>query len=316
MNLKEFGGEKAIVNFLKKEFNSKNKKIAKGIGDDAAVIKRGNTFQVITTDMLCEDDHFSLNYFTPFQIGYKSMEASISDVYAMGATPTYTLVSVSFKKNTSVEFFKEFFRGIKKSALRHNVQVIGGDTTHGKKMSVSITVIGETKKPVYRRGAKENDLVFVTGKLGGSTAGLECFRKKIEGNEKVKQKHTNPNAQKSLAKKVAEIATALEDVSDGLATEIKNICAESKCGAIINAEQVPISMETKKAAKALKKNALDFALFGGEDFELVFTVHLKNRKKAKKIATQVGTIIKEKKVYLKTNSKTAELKKTGFDHFK
>ncbi|MFH1588362.1 MAG: thiamine-phosphate kinase [Candidatus Diapherotrites archaeon] len=321
MNLKEFGGEKAMIAFLKKNFASKDKNVIKGIGDDAAVIKKdskGKEVFVVTTDMLCEDDHFSLKYFTPFQIGLKSMESNVSDIASMNAIPKYAFLSVAFKKNTTAKFFKEFFEGVKKSCKRNKTELIGGDITHGKKIAVSITIIGEAKRKeiVYRKGTKSGELIFVSGKLGDSKAGLGCFRKKIKGFNYVKKKHLEPKARTDISKAIGKIATAMEDVSDGLASEVKNICGESNCGAVIYWEKIPVSKECEKTAERFNTNGKNYALFGGEDFELVFTVKKKDKKKAEKLGFCVGEIIKGKKVFLERNEKKIELTKTGFDHFK
>ncbi|MBN2126935.1 MAG: thiamine-phosphate kinase [Candidatus Diapherotrites archaeon] len=319
MLIKNAGGEKFLIELLKKEFHCSAKNVLKGIGDDAAVIQKDkNNFFVITTDMIYEDDHFSLNYFTPKQIGIKAMESNVSDIAAMGAKPVYAFISIALTPDTTIEFFEEFIKGIKFSAKKHKIMVLGGDTTHGNKIVVNITLIGEAKKQdlVFRDGAKPGELIFVSGNLGASTAGLELFKNKIKGFNSVKKKHLEPCARTDISNKLNKFATAMEDVSDGLASEVKNICSESNCGAIIFEKNIPISSETIKAGKTLKKNAVDFALYGGEDFELVFTVKKKDEKKAKKFGFLVGETIKEKKVFLLEKGKLNLMEKTGFDHFK
>ncbi|MBI5553920.1 MAG: thiamine-phosphate kinase [Candidatus Diapherotrites archaeon] len=315
MNLQEFGGEKTMVNHLKKLFHMNNPSILKGIGDDAAVVKPFKQKMVITTDMICENDHFSLEYFTPYQIGGKAFESSVSDIYAMGAIPRYALVGISLKKDASAEQFRELFQGIHDSAKRHACAIIGGDTTHADQVVVSVTVIGEAKKPILRSGAKPGDLIFVSGPLGASTAGLHLLKNKMPGFAHEKKKHLMPRARRDVTPAIAKIATALEDVSDGLASEVKNICAESNCGAVIEEEKIPIRSSTRKAAQQLGKNALNFALSGGEDFELVFTVHPKNQQKARKWGIPIGTIVSGKTVFLQKNGKKTELTQGGYDHF-
>ena len=295
-----------------------NKRVVLGIGDDAAVIKSGNQLLVITTDMFVEKDHFSLDYFYPEDIGIKAMEANVSDIAAMGAKPLYAFISISLHKKTSAEFIRSFYNGIYKSAKKHRADVLGGDTSHGSLMTVNITLIGEVKRRkdlCLRSDAKTGDLIFVTGKLGASTAGLNLFLKKKKGFDFVKSKHLRPKARMDLSGKIAEIANAMEDVSDGLASEVRNICLASKKGAVIFAESIPIHSETKKAAEVLKQNALDYALFGGEDFELVFTVNKKYAKRAEKLGKLVGKIIKGKKIFLEKKGRKEELKKFGYDHF-
>ncbi len=318
MNIKSIGGEQELIKMIERK--PKNKNVLLGIGDDAAIIKTGKKL-VLTTDLLVEDDHFSLKWSTPKQIGAKAMEVNVSDVGAMNAKPLYALVSVCLKKSSSVEFVKGLYDGINSVAKKYKIDIIGGDFTHGEKIVVNIAMIGEpVGKPCLRKGAKPGNYVFVSGKTGESTAGLELFRKKLKGFKRIKKKHLEPKAELKKALQIGKIATAMEDVSDGIASEVKNICIQSKCGAEIFTDKVPIAVDVKKAAEKLKKSALDFSLFGGEDFQLVFTVSKKNLSKAKTLGTLIGKITFEKKVFLvenfnKKDYKKRELKKAGYDHF-
>lgn len=297
----------------------KSKDVAAGIGDDAAVFKSRAGSYAVTTDMIVEGDHFSLDYFSPYEIGIKAMESNASDIAAMGATPLFAFVSISLKPGTSERFLKEFYRGLHRSCAKHKIDILGGDTTHGDIMVVNVTLIGHAspgQKLVYRSGAKEGDLIFVTGKLGASTAGLKLFLKKIKGHEFVKKKHTQPACRLDVSGKIAKFATAMEDVSDGLASEIRNICMASGKGAIICADCVPIADATYKAAAVSNLGALEFALYGGEDFELVYTAPKSKRREAEKYGTCVGEITSGSgKVFLKTNGDMKLLRKFGFDHF-
>ncbi len=313
MQIKTIGGEQALIKMIKRK--PRNKNVLLGIGDDAAIIKAGKKV-VLTTDLLVEDDHFSLKWSTPKQVGAKAIEVNVSDIAAMNASPLYALVSVCLKKNTSVEFVKGLYNGINSAAKKYGIDVIGGDFTHGEKIVINIAMIGEpVGKPVLRKGAKPNDYIFVSGKTGESTAGLELFRKKAKGFKRIKKKHLEPKAELKKALQIGKIATSMEDVSDGIASEVKNICAQSKCGAEIFTDKIPIAFDVKKAAERVGKNALSFSLFGGEDFQLVFTVGKKNLGKAKKLGTLIGRITSGKKIFLVENFKKSELKKAGYDHF-
>ena len=279
MRIKDIGGERALIERIARK--KKDKDVVVGIGDDAAVVKWGKERLVITTDMFVEGDHFSRGYFSARNTGWKAMEANVSDLAAMGAKPKYALVSMALTSNTSVEFVEEMYKGLRASAKRHGIEIIGGDTTHGGKIVVSITLLGKAGKRLpLRNNAKAGDLIFVTGKLGGSTAGLYLFQKKLKGFKKVKEKHIKPKAQSGKGLKIAAFANACEDVSDGLASEVKNICKASKCGAVLYYEKIPVAKETEQAAKRLGKNAKDLALFGGEDFELVFSCRKRQEKSA------------------------------------
>ncbi|VVC71852.1 Thiamine-monophosphate kinase [uncultured archaeon] len=197
--------------------------------------------------------------------------------------------------------------------------MLGGDTTHGEITVVSITLIGHSKSRrdlITRSGATAGDLIFVTGALGASTAGLKLFQNKIPGFAFEKKKHLNPTARIGVSSKIAKFATAMEDVSDGLASEVRNICLASRTGAVIFAEKIPIRKTTIEAAERLGDDARDYANFGGEDFELVFTVNEKDESRAKKFGTLVGVVTRDSgKVCLSENGRKRQLTRFGFDHF-
>jgi len=314
MRIKSIGGELGLIRMIKRK--PKRRGILVGIGDDAAVVKPGNKRLVLTTDLLVEGDHFSLKWSTPRQIGVKAIETNVSDIAAMNAKPMYALISVSLKKDTSVEFVRSLYSGIYASAKRYGIEVIGGDFTHGENIVVNVVLVGEAESNIcLRRNAKPGDLIFVSGSIGGSAAGLELLRKRVRGFHDVKRAHLEPKAQLKKALRIGKIANAMEDVSDGLASEVRNICAESRCGAEIFIEKIPVSRRVRKAAKAVGKNAVDFALFGGEDFQLVFTVSKKKLSKAKNLGTLVGRIISKRKIYLVKGKRKSELNRAGYDHF-
>ena len=292
------------------------KEVICGIGDDAAVIKYGNKFLLLTTDTIFEHDHFSFSYFTPEQIGIKAIESNFSDIAAMGGNPLYALVSLVLKSDSTMLLVDGIYKGMRKRCKKYNVDIIGGDTTHGDANVITITLVGETDKKhlCMRKDAKPGDLVFVTGLLGASTAGLHLFRKGIKGFKKIKAYHTTPKSRLDVSWKIAGYANAMEDVSDGLASELRNISEQSKCGAIIYPDKVPIDKQTHMAAQACGESALDFALYGGEDFELVYTVSKERSKTA--YGYRVGEITKGNGVYLKKDNRLTKLMKFGYDHFK
>ncbi|MDO9464878.1 MAG: thiamine-phosphate kinase [bacterium] len=292
------------------------KEVICGIGDDAAVIKYGNKFLLLTTDTIVEHDHFSFSYFTPEQIGIKAIESNFSDIAAMGGVPLYVLVSLVLKSDSTMHMVEEIYKGMRNRCKKHNVDIIGGDTTHGNANVITITLIGETDKKhlCMRKDAKSGDLIFVTGLLGASTAGLHLFRKGINGFKVTKRCHTTPQSRLDVSWEIAGYANAMEDISDGLASELRNISEQSKCGAIIYADKVPIDKQTYMAAQACGESALDFALYGGEDFELVYTVSKERSKKA--YGYCVGEITKGKGIYLKKDNRLTKLTKFGYDHFK
>jgi len=311
MKVKDIGGEFALINRIK----SKNKDFVKGIGDDCAVINLGNKTFAITTDTLVQDDHFSLKWFTPKQIGMKAIEINASDVGAMGAKPLYCLVSLVLPRDIEVKVIDGVYAGMKHAAKKYNIKIIGGNITHGKQLIIDIDMFGEVKKEnlCQRKEAKPGDFILVTGNLGASTAGLELFRANKKPNPYVAKKHTEPKANMHKVKPFLKYINAMIDVSDGLASDVSRICEQSNCGAIIYADNVPIRDETRTDAKRLNKDPLDYALYGGEDFELAFSVSEKNLSKVKGFL--VGEITKKKGVKIYHYGKQKPIKKHGYDHF-
>lgn len=333
MNLKKFGGEFKFIESIAKTY--KDKKIIRGIGDDAAVIHFGNRYLLVSTDTIVEGDHFSLDYFSPKEVGGKAIESSISDIVAMGGKPQYVFLSLCLPKDVKVKTMKEIYQGIYQKCDKYNIAVLGGDTTHSKNMVVSVTVLGEGQKGkiCFRSDAKIGDLIKVTGKLGASTAGFHFFQSfykkntnnsndksktKIEEKKMdfVKKKHLRPQCRLDIVDKINFHANAMQDISDGLASELKHICKASKVSAIIDGE-IPIDEKTHLAAQLMGQDAVNFALYGGEDFELVYTVAKKHVNKTPGVV--VGKIIrsvnKKHSVFLQQGEKKILLQKSGYDHF-
>ncbi len=313
MDISKIGGEFALINKLTKK--PVNRKIVKGIGDDAAVIKYANSYLVLTTDTLVEGDHFSLRYFTPRQIGRKAVEINVSDIGAMGAEPKYFLVSLVIPIKMDTEIIEKIYMGLRQAGRKYKIEIIGGNITHGSQFTIDIFMLGEAKKEnlKFRSSAKPGDAIMVSGDLGSSSAGLHLFLKNISGFNNVKKKHLEPKAKFYKVKPFLKYINAMIDVSDGLASEVKRICEQSGTGAVIYADSVPVKPSTEKAAKACGRDALDFALYGGEDFELVFTVSKKNMGRVK--GFKVGEITDKKGIRIKKDGREKILKKHGYDHF-
>lgn len=313
LNISQIGGEFALIERLAKEPASR--KIIKGIGDDAAVIKVGNRYLVFTTDTLVEGDHFSLKYFTPEQIGKKSVEINVSDIGAMGAEPKFFLVALVLPRHIDVKIIENIYKGMRQKSAKYKIEIIGGNITHGKQLIIDIFMIGEVKKKnlKLRSDARPGDLIFVSGDLGSSTAGLKLFLKNKKGFNRIKKRHLEPKAKFSKVRPFLKYINAMIDVSDGLASEVTRICEQSNTGAVIYPDLVPIDPETIKAAWSCKENPLDYALYGGEDFELVYTVSRKNANKVK--GFMVGEITAGKGVRLLKDGREEPLSKHGYDHF-
>ncbi len=312
MKVKDIG-EFGLINRITKR--PIDKKILVGIGDDAAVFKTDKDLQVLTTDCLVEGDHFRREWFTAMQIGMKAIEINVSDIAAMGAIPKYVLVSIALPKNLDVEFVDRLYEGMWKTCDKYNIEIIGGNMAHCEKIVISITLTGEVDKNNLglRSGAKPGDFIFVSGHLGNGGAGLRLLQEGILGFEKVKKSYLEPKAQLKTALKIAPFVNCMIDVSDGLAPEVKHICDESKCGAIIYKDKVPISDEVRAVAIRLDEDEYDYALYGGEDFELVYTASNENLNKIKGFL--VGEIIENKKINLYSNGKEKAIAEKGYDHF-
>ncbi|MBU0761586.1 MAG: thiamine-phosphate kinase [Candidatus Altiarchaeota archaeon] len=312
-SIRDFGGEFKLIDEITKPGGA-----VVGVGDDAAVLKyKKDKYLLFTTDMLCEGDHFRRNWSTPYQIGVKSMEANVSDIAAMGGLPTYAVVSISLTNDMTVEYMKQLYRGMYSVAKRYNYKIVGGDTTHSKTMTINVAMLGVVEKKLLslRSDAKVGDLICVTGDLGKSMAGLKLLLRDVKGDVRA---HLMPKCRLHEAREIARYCNAMIDVSDGLASEVNHICSQSNVGAIVYGEKIPISKATSASAKKLGDDPVDYALNGGEDFELTFTVP---KEKLGKIEvncpiTVVGEILpKDKGSRISYNRQIKPLT-GGFNHFK
>lgn len=331
-------GEFGLIEKLKKLVEAKQSKDANiviSIGDDAAVIDTGGKFYtILTTDSLVENIHFKLPMMPPFALGYKAMAINLSDIAAMAGLPTYALISVGLKQRTEVEFVEELYKGALQAGEQYGVKIVGGDTTSAPALMISLSVLGQVEPAILRRRseAKVGDLILVTGELGASSAGLELmkdpsFRNKIDQADALIKAHQFPTPRLNEARLVSKYgAHAMEDISDGLASEIIHISQESKVGAQIHLDSLPISSGVTQIAQLKGENQFDFALYGGEDYELVFTA---NREAVSKIKAQVeaetrtkvsiiGEIVSERDRISLVNSKgrREKLVQHGYEHFR
>ncbi|MFH1125697.1 MAG: thiamine-phosphate kinase [Candidatus Altiarchaeota archaeon] len=318
-SIKKFGGEFALIDVMAKIIGRpKDKSVVVGIGDDTAVVEFDKKhYLLFTVDMLVESDHFRKEWSTPEQIGMKAMEINVSDIAAMGGLPKYALVSISLPEDTPVEFIKKIYGGMSKIARKYKFDIIGGNTTHGRSLVIDVIVIGlvDKDKVCRRSDARVGDLICVTGDLGKSTAGLETLKAGLKGDVK---EHLEPKCRLKEAQEIAKYANAMIDVSDGLASEVNHICEMSKVGAEVFKGKIPMSKNTLKLAKNLKKDAYSFALHGGEDFELVFTIPKQKLEKIKIRCpvTVVGRIVDKRYGANLVNKGEKIPLKGGYDHFK
>lgn len=282
-------------------------------GDDGAVILHGHSPVAYTTDAFCEGVHFSFDYFSPFDLGVKVVEATASDVVAMGGRPQNILISLSIKKDSPVSTVEELYDGIHEACARVGARIIGGDLTGSRGgIMLSLTCFGELiDKPATRSGARVGDVVAVTGCLGASHAGLRAFLEGLEGYEYVKERHRRPRCRVDLVEELAPIATSMIDVSDGLGSELRHLGRMSKVGFTIRASEIPMHEETKAVAEKLGESPLSYAFDGGEDFQLLFTALPHTPLPAG--CTAIGYVTGEK-ILIEDGNDVFELQFGGFDH--
>jgi len=288
--LKELG-EFGLINHLTSDLENKQSSTELGIGDDAAVIDYENRKTVITTDMLVEGVHFDM-VFTPLKhLGYKAVVVNVSDIYAMNAQPRQITISLALSSKYTLEAIEELYAGFKLAAEQYGVDIVGGDTTTSPNgLIISITAIGEAKADqlVYRTGAKDKDLLVVSGDLGGAYMGLTLLQREkevwkvnpkmqpdLDGNDYVLERQLKPEARKDVIQFLAQLGvkpTSMIDVSDGLSSEIFHLCKESGVGCNLYEEKIPIDPTTHNVARSFDLDPTVCALSGGEDYELLFTI--------------------------------------------
>jgi thiamine-monophosphate kinase len=329
-------GEFGLIDHLTKNIELKNPSTQKGVGDDAAVLSYENKKTLVTTDLLLEGIHFDLMYVPLKHLGYKSAIVNFSDIYAMNGQPKQITVSLGISKRFSVEDLELFYDGLSLACQEYGVDIVGGDTSASLTgLAVSITCIGEGEegKIVYRNGAKETDLICVSGDLGAAFMGLQLlerekavydgktdFQPDFTGKEYLLERQLKPEARKDIIKALAEegiVPTSMIDISDGLSSELKHICKQSKVGCHIYEERLPIDYQTAMMAEQFNMNVTTVVLNGGEDYELLFTVPLYVHDKVSKIkgVHVIGHITKEGSgLNLETRDSTEiELKAQGWD---
>ncbi|ABO51393.1 thiamine-phosphate kinase [Desulforamulus reducens MI-1] len=275
-------GEFGLIDLLNKNMLYDPEKVIAGIGDDAAVLKPpGTKWQLLTTDMMMENIHFRLDWSQYYQVGYKALAVNISDVAAMGGYPSHAVVSVGIPEETRVEDIEELYRGLKEMACRFKVNLVGGDTVKSPgPLVINIALMGEVEegRAVFRSGAKPGDLIYTTGFLGTSAAGLYILSHNgdypVELKEKVIRSHLLPEPRVAAARILSELegVTALDDNSDGLAAELREICRASSAGCLIREKSLPVLPEVEQLACLTGRNTLDWIMDGGEDYELLFTL--------------------------------------------
>jgi len=354
-NLGEFG----LIHAIQQLSSKRSPGTIIGIGDDAAVLKIGpSKLLLATTDMLIEDVHFDLSYTDFYSLGWKSASINLSDVAAMGGLPRFCLTSLALPVHIPVKAVMDFYRGFNALLRIHKTVLVGGDTCSSTSgLVISVTVLGEAKKRtvISRAGAKKGDRIFVTGTLGDSGAGMELLKAGIRENKRgtrdegrgtknrsresggrtkddnselrtpyseLIMRHLRPVPRVEWGRRIAlsGCASSMIDVSDGLSSDLLHLCEESGTGALLHGDRIPFSPALLRSADQLRKPPLEYALSGGEDYELLFTVpsaRMKTLEALRIPVTEIGTITTGKAMLQvsETGSKIP-LRPTGYNHFK
>ena len=295
-------GEFGLIDHLTKNIEHHNASTILGVGDDAAVIDHFGKQTVITTDLLVEGVHFDLMYTPLKHLGYKSVVVNVSDIYAMNATPTQIIMSIAISNRFSVEALEEFYDGVYVACEEYGVDLVGGDTTSSQKgFVISVTALGEVApdKFVKRSTAKVSDLICVTGYLGGAYLGLLLLEREkkifletkgvqpdLENRDYIVGRLLKPEARKDIIEffeKENIIPTSMMDISDGLSSEVLHVCKQSKVGAVIYEDKLPIHPDAKEFAYKLELDPTACALSCGEDYELLFTISQTDYDKVKDV---------------------------------
>ena len=345
-------GEFGLIDRLTKDLENKNESTKYGVGDDCAVLHYPDSEVLVTIDLLMEGVHFDLTYIDLKHLGYKSAMVNISDVFAMNGTPRQITVSLALSKRFTVEDMEEFYAGLRLACEKWNVDIVGGDTTSSYTgLAISITCIGEARKEdiVYRNGAKNTDLICVSGDLGAAYMGLQLLEReksvyyqqvneaKKKGDKKALEElaHFNPDfagkeyllqrqlqteARGDIINKLREAGvhpTAMMDISDGLSSELMHICKQSGVGCRIFEKEIPIDYQTAVMAEEMNMNVTTCALNGGEDYELLFTVPIGDLDKVKDMegVRMIGHITEQKygQILVTRDNQEFELKAQGWN---
>lgn len=305
-------GEFGLIDRMTEGLELKNASTLRGVGDDCAVLQYSTDAAdprrlLVTTDMLMEGIHFDLTYTPLKHLGYKAAMVNLSDVYAMNGTPRQLLVSIAVGRRFKVEHLDELYAGIRLACERHGVDIVGGDTTTSLTgLAISITCIGEAQAEdiVYRSGAKDTDLICVSGNLGAAYMGLQLMEREkrifesqkstpetaaqpdFSGREYLIERLLKPEARRDIIQRLHEAGirpTSMMDISDGLSSEAMHICKQSQTGCRIYEERIPIDYQTAVTAEEFNMNVYTAALNGGEDYELLFTVPLTDHEKVEQL---------------------------------
>lgn len=333
MKLSELG-EFGLIDLLTRDMIYNPGGVIKGVGDDTAVLAAGRgTWLLFTADMMVEGVHFSLDYSTFRQVGWKALAVNLSDIAAMGGRPTHSVVSLAVPPRLDSSSLLELYDGLREAAKMYRVNIVGGDTvSNPERLVLNVALLGEVEegKAVYRSGARPGDGVYVTGALGAPAAGLYLFQNPDlpcapEAADYCRRAHAAPQPRVGAGVFLARCGvSSMDDISDGLASEMHEICGASGVGCLIRGEDVPVDPRVRAVAERAGVDPLEWALFGGEDLELVFTAGQEVGERIKREAAgegikiyRVGEITASGGVRLeRPGGEIVPLPRGGYDHFR
>ncbi|MEQ9288197.1 MAG: thiamine-phosphate kinase [Cyclobacteriaceae bacterium] len=331
-------GEFGLIDKLCADFKPVNESTLMGVGDDAAVLEASGQLTLLSTDMLVEGIHFNLSYMPLQHLGYKAVAVNVSDIAAMNGVPKQITVNLGLSNRFSVEAVESIYEGIRFACQDYKIDLVGGDTTASSSgLIISISIVGEATKDkvVYRSGAEVNDILCVTGDLGGAFLGLQVLEREKEvfkANPEMQpelgqfeyliRRQLKPTARMDIVYELAELGvvpSSMIDVSDGLVSEVFHLCKQSDLGASIFEDKLPIDQETHNAAMEFKMDPTTCALNGGEDYELLFTIGQQDHEKLKNVADihMIGYMDKKEKGrnLVTKNENIVVLQAQGWKHF-
>lgn len=291
--------ERDLIGKILSQFTDSSDLLLKGIGDDCAVIaESGQLCWLVSTDVLVESVHFVREWHDPYNLGRKSVAVNFSDIAAMGGTPRFILISLVLPNKTPDEWLQKWHDGVKSMLGEFSSVLIGGDVARGAQLTINVTVIGTAhpESVVYRSGAEPDQDIYVTNNLGSSAAGFELLNRGINSRSKflpLIKAHLDPQPQVKIGSMLAEsrLISSMQDISDGIATDLSHICKASDVSAVLDGRKIPIDSLVQEMASEFNVSALDLALYGGEDYQLVFTSDTENRSKIQDITMSTGVPI-------------------------
>jgi thiamine-monophosphate kinase len=330
MDLRDIG-EFGLLSRVRDWMAFSRRGLIQGIGDDVAVFESGNKVLLATADLLIEGVHFERSWTDPYHLGKKSLMVNLSDIAAMGGTPTYFLLSLGLPGDLPISFVSRFYRGLKDGAKQFDVGLIGGDTSLSQKIVINICLLGEGRKEeiVYRKGARVGDDIYVSGPLGDSALGLKMLQAKSHKikSKRLIERHFSPRPRIALGRVLGQqrCATAMIDISDGLLIDARHLLEESRVGGRIWKSSVPRSNLYRRYAPLYLKDPYQLALCGGEDYELLFTAPAAMKEDISSLtgplgikATWIGRILPRREGFriIDPDGKEYPPDCLGYEHFK